>query len=90
MMNESRNDRRKALDNAVREYVQHGIKSGDFDDTSVISGWIIGISTAGYEGGKDIDGHIVESSPGVNNFMAAGLALATSTAFESQMYGDVD
>ena len=84
MIDESaRNQRRAKLDEAVREYMRDGVESGDFSP-GIVSGWVLGVCHSVVNERGEFDNHLVESNPGINNYMARGLADATAKAFASQ------
>ncbi|WNO27817.1 hypothetical protein SEA_HUWBERT_66 [Microbacterium phage Huwbert] len=84
MSDDAREARKRRLDDAVREYIESMRAEGKIPDGHFTTGWILGISMGGYEEAKEIDGLITESSPGINNFMASGLAQATGEEFSYQ------
>ena len=80
----SRKARREKLDQAVRDYIQDGVETGDFSPGGIVVGWVMGIAISRVTDEGEFDNHLVESNPGINNFMARGLADATAEAFAYQ------
>lgn len=88
-MTDRRTARRRKLDEAIREYM------ADFTDErgidGVVVGWILGVAHARYpEGGVEEDNLLIESTEGINNFLARGLADSTAESFASQAMGYSD
>ncbi len=59
------------------------------DDPGMVVGWTIGIALTrfGQDGLADEDNLMIESSPGINNYMACGIADATAESFQMQASG---
>ena len=89
MSDSNRLARKNKLDDAIRDYFQAGVDDGSLDSGGYVVGWTVAIAATRIIGGKEADGFIVEQSPGMNNFTAAGLAVAAAGAFENQLYDPV-
>lgn len=88
-------DRAKAkLDQAVREYVEECAVAWENEDPGMVVGWTIGIALTrfGQDGLADEDNLMIESSPGINNYMARGIADAAAESFQMQAsgWGDIE
>lgn len=95
MTKTNRERAKSALDEAVRQYIETLTPDLNEDEPDmphrVIIGWTIGIALTSIDAeGNDYDHHIVESQPGLNNFMATGLADITAEWFKAQALGVVD
>ena len=86
----SKEIRKRRLDEAVTEYFQGGVEEGVFDGGGLIIGWTLAVAVSRIIDGDEADGLFVEQSPGMNNFMAAGLAVGASGVFENQMFNPVE
>ena len=90
MSDSNRLVRRNKLDDAIRDYFQSGVDDGSLGSGGYVVGWTVAIAATRMIDGQQADGFIVEQSPGMNNFTAAGLAVAAASAFENQMYDPVE
>ena len=87
MMSDSdRLARKNKLDDAIRDYFQAGVDDGSLGSGGYVVGWTVAIAATRIIDGEEADGFIIEQSPGMNNFTAAGLAVAAAGAFENQLY----
>ncbi len=81
-------DRAKAkLDEAVREYLREVSLAWENDNPGVIVGWVMGLGITRFEQGGEEDNLMIESSPGINNYLARGIADATAESFQAQASG---
>ena len=79
--------RKKKLNDAVAEYVTLMKEAGGLKKDHFVTGWVIGIAITGFDENGEVDGSFIESSHGINNFFASGLAATTSEKFASQALG---
>lgn len=86
MSDSNRLARKNKLDDAIRDYFQAGVDDGSLGNGGYVVGWTVAIAATRMIDGQEADGFIVEQSPGMNNFTAAGLAVAAASAFENQMF----
>ena len=80
----ARKARREKLDQAVLDYIQDGVETGDFEPGGIVVGWVMGIAVSRVTDEGEFDNNLIESNPGINNFMARGLADATAEVFANQ------
>ena len=75
------------LDHAVREYFTEVSLAWENDNPGTLVGWTLGMALYRMEAGDDEDNLMIASSPGLNNFMARGVADATAESFQAQASG---
>lgn len=78
---------KQALDEAVREYFDAVSEAWENDNPGYVVGWILGIGLTRMEDGDEEDNLMIESSPGMNNYLARGVADATAESFQAQASG---
>lgn len=77
------------LDVAVSEYYYEISKVWANDNPGMVMGWVLGLSLAAVDEDDDETNALqIESSPGLNNFTARGIADSTAEAFAAQAYGE--
>ena len=86
MSDPNRLARKNKLDDAIRDYFQAGVDDGSLGSGGYVVGWTVAIAATRMIDGEEADSFLVEQSPGMNNFTAAGLAVAAASAFENQMF----
>lgn len=80
------------LDQAIREYFDEVSKAWENDNPGMIVGWIAGMALTRIEEGDEEDNLMIVSSPGINNYLARGVADATAESFQMQAtgWGEID
>jgi hypothetical protein len=81
------------LDQAVREYIAECAEAWEEPEPrGMVVGWTMGVALTKFGSEGDEDMLMIESSPGLNNYMARGVADATAESFQLQAsgYGDID
>ena len=79
-------DANRKLDQAVREYVTACTEAWGNEPAMVI-GWTLGIGLTRFSADGEDDMLMIESAPGINNYLARGLADATAESFQAQASG---
>jgi len=82
MSAEGRKARAEKLDKAIHEYVDAAVADGEIEEGVLLTGWIAGFGLSHYVGEDIIDGMMVEHTPLLNSFTAAGLSAATAKALD--------
>jgi hypothetical protein len=78
------------LDQAVLEYYSTTSRIWENDNPGMVLAWTLGlaISRIDRETGIEENPLQIESSPGINNFFASGVAMHTAEAFADQARGE--
>ena len=78
------------LDAAVQQYYSETSRAWNNDNPGMLMGWTLGMSLARVDEDGDEENMLqIESSPGLNNFTARGIAESAGEAFAAQAYGDL-
>lgn len=76
------------LDQAVRAYHAAVSVAWENDNPGIVVGWVMGMAVSRYdENDVEEDNLMIESAPGLNNFMARGVADAAAESFQAQASG---
>lgn len=78
---------RRKLDQAVREYYTAVSVAWENDNPGMLVGWTLGMALSRFDAEQEEDNLMIESSPGLNNFMARGVADAAAESFQAQASG---
>lgn len=78
---------RSILDHAVRDYYTAVSEAWGNDNPGVLVGWTLGLGITRFEANGEEDNLMIESSPGINNYLARGIADATAESFQAQASG---
>ena len=82
--------RKAKLDEAFQEYIRDMLKNGDIEP-GILVAWVAGMQITHFgEDGEDRDGMIAEDKPGMNVFLARGVADATAERFQQTATGFYD
>lgn len=75
------------LDTAIHEYLAEVSAAWKNDNPGIVVGWTLGIGLTRFEEDGEEDNLMIESSPGINNYLARGIADATAESFQAQASG---